>query len=52
MNDQSRVLIRKGARNLTAEEIDLVKGGMDTLTACTADPDSRSADGDASIGEC
>jgi hypothetical protein len=52
MNDQNRVLIRKGARNLTAEEIDLVKGGITTLTACTADPDSRSADGDASIGEC
>ncbi|MBZ5489790.1 MAG: hypothetical protein LAO76_02535 [Acidobacteriia bacterium] len=52
MNDQNRVLIRKGARNLTAEEVDLVKGGINTLTACTADPDSRSADGDASIGEC
>ena len=31
MNDQKRASIRKGARNLAAEEIDLVKGGINTL---------------------
>ena len=52
MDEKNRVLIRSGARDLTAEEMALVKGGMNTLTACTADPESRSADGDSSAGDC
>ncbi|HZU33900.1 MAG TPA: hypothetical protein VFB79_22495 [Candidatus Angelobacter sp.] len=52
MKDQNRVLVRNGARILTAEEIDRVTGGVHTLTACTFDPQLRSKDGDASIGEC
>ena len=52
MNDNNRVLSRLGARTLSAEEIQLVSGGFTTLTACTFDPELRSKDGDASIGEC
>jgi hypothetical protein len=52
MNDNNRVLSRQGARTLSAQEIEQVTGGIHTLTACTFDPDLRSKDGDASIGEC
>jgi hypothetical protein len=51
MNDQNRVLIRKGARELDWEETGRVGGSLGTLTACTWDPDFGK-DGDASIGEC
>ena len=53
MNDQNRVLIRWGARQLTESEVDLVSGGLQTETACTV-PTATCAnkDGDASIGEC
>ncbi|MGB9119483.1 MAG: hypothetical protein WCE73_02580 [Candidatus Angelobacter sp.] len=51
MNDQNRVLIRKGARELDREETGRVGGSLGTLTACTWDPDFGK-DGDASIGEC
>lgn len=50
MND-NRVLIRKGARELTEKEVDYVNGGIHTLTPCTAGPCSQK-DGDAFIGEC
>lgn len=50
MNDQNRVLVRRGAHDLTAEEVELVSGGINTLTACTID--ERVKDGDAGIGEC
>ena len=52
MNDQNRVLIRRGARDLTAEEVERVSGGIHTLTPCTAGPCSTVKDGDAAIGEC
>jgi hypothetical protein len=52
MNDTNRVLARMCARELSAEEIERVSGGLNTLTACTFDPELRSKDGDASIGEC
>jgi hypothetical protein len=52
MNDNNRVLARNCARILSAEEIERVTGGIHTLTACTFDPELRSKDGDASIGEC
>ena len=51
MNEQDRVLIRKGARELDREETGRVSGSLGTLTACTWDPDFGK-DGDASIGEC
>jgi hypothetical protein len=53
MNDQNRVLARKGARSLSEEEIQSVSGGIHTETACTVPTSScRNKDGDASIGEC
>jgi hypothetical protein len=51
MNEQNRVLIRRTARELTTEEIELATGGLRTLTACTID-ELCCKDGDASIGEC
>lgn len=53
MNDQNRVLIRRGARSLNEEEIERVSGGLNTETVCTI-PTSTcgNKDGDASIGEC
>jgi hypothetical protein len=51
MNDQNRVLVRQGARELTPTETDLVSGGLHTLTLCTAGPCGQ-RDGDAAIGEC
>jgi len=50
MND-NRVLTRRGARDLTPEEIELATGGLRTLTACTID-ELLPRDGDVSIGEC
>jgi hypothetical protein len=35
MNDQNRVLIRQGARELTGEEVEQVCGGLRTATKCT-----------------
>lgn len=52
MKEQDRVLIRRGARELTPTEADLINGGLRTLTLCTAGAVSATADGDASIGEC
>ncbi|HEY7403626.1 MAG TPA: hypothetical protein VIB39_08905 [Candidatus Angelobacter sp.] len=50
MNDPNRVLIRRGARELTQAESDLVNGGLFiTLSLCTNQP---SPDGDKGhIGE-
>lgn len=53
MNDQNRVLIRRGARSLNAEEIEQVGGGISTTTLCTIPSTTcPNKDGDASIGEC
>jgi hypothetical protein len=53
MNDENRVLIRKGARALSAEEIECVGGGIGTTTLCTVPTTAcPNKDGDASIGEC
>ena len=53
MNDQNRVLIRRGARDLNAEEMERVGGGLPTDTVCTVPTNScPNKDGDASIGEC
>ena len=35
MNDQNRVLVRKGARALSGEEVEQVCGGLRTATKCT-----------------
>ena len=35
MDDQKRVLIRRGARELGAEEMERVGGGLHTETVCT-----------------
>jgi len=35
MNDQNRVLVRQGARDLNEQEVEQVSGGFRTLTACT-----------------
>ena len=51
MNEQERVLIRRGARDLTPEEVNRISGGLRTLTACTIGSAGQK-DGDASIGEC
>jgi hypothetical protein len=48
MNDPNRVLIRRGARELTPTEADLVNGGFRTLSVCTSNP---SPDGDQHVGE-
>ena len=49
MNDQNRVLIRRGARALTEEESALVNGALlITLSLCTNQP---SPDGDHRVGE-
>jgi hypothetical protein len=48
MNDQNRVLIRTGARELTPTEADLVSGGFITFSLCTNSP---SPDGDQHVGE-
>jgi hypothetical protein len=48
MNDQNRILIRRGARELTPTESEIVNGGFITLSLCTAAP---SPDGDQHVGE-
>ncbi len=54
MNQDNRVLNRIGARELTAEEVDLVVGGFrtHTLTPCIVDTQGNFFNGDTSIGEC
>jgi len=52
MTDNNRVLTRRGARDLSAEEMEIVSGGLRTLTLCTIDAELRAQDGDARIGEC
>ncbi|HLJ86888.1 MAG TPA: hypothetical protein VKZ53_08690 [Candidatus Angelobacter sp.] len=48
----NRVLIRLGARELTVEEVNKVAGGIriHTATLCSIDPETRTHDGD--VGEC
>jgi hypothetical protein len=53
MSDQNRVLSRRGARELSIDEVDRISGGLHTETLCTV-PTSTcpNKDGDASLGEC
>jgi hypothetical protein len=48
MNDQTRVLIRQGSRELSPEEVEQVGGGFNTLSI-TWGPNGR--DGDGLLGE-
>jgi hypothetical protein len=48
MNNQNRVLIRRGARELTPTESEIVNGGFATFSLCTSSP---SPDGDQHVGE-
>lgn len=48
MNSQNRVLIRRGARELTPAESEIVHGGLITLSLCSSSP---SPDGDQHVGE-
>jgi len=52
MELENRVLYRDGARELTAQETNLISGGLRTLTPCTVGPGPHHRDGDASICEC
>jgi hypothetical protein len=53
MNDQNRVLLRRGARALSEQEVEFVGGGLRTTTLCTV-PSSTNAnlDGDTFHSEC
>lgn len=51
MNDQNRVLARRGARDLNAEEMERVSGGLRTTTFCTINVLGQ-RDGDTFLGEC
>ena len=51
MDDQNRVLIRSGARTLSAEEMERVTGGLRTATFCSINSLGQ-RDGDTFIGEC
>jgi len=51
MNDQNRVLLRRGARALNEQEVAMVAGGLRTLTACTFAA-AGTADGDTFHSEC
>jgi len=51
MNKQDRVLIRRGARELTPTEADLINGGLRTATLCSIGEGGQ-RDGDVSLGEC
>jgi hypothetical protein len=46
MNDQNRVLLYCGARDITAEEADRITGGLQAGTICTITFHPRSKDGD------
>lgn len=49
MNDQTRVLIRQGSRNLSPEEVQQVSGGFVHTNVITWGPTGR--DGDGLLGE-
>ena len=51
MNDQNRVFNRRGTRDLSAEEMERVSGGLRTATFCSINHLGQ-RDGDTFIGEC
>jgi hypothetical protein len=55
VNQDNRVLIRKGARELSPEEVEAVTGALKirhTLTPCFVDSKQQLLNGDQNIGEC
>lgn len=55
MNYDNRVLTRRGARELTQDEVQSVQGALKvqhTLTPCFIDKKQQLLNGDQSIGEC
>jgi hypothetical protein len=48
--ENNRVLMRQGARELSQEEVSSVVGAVNTKTKCTLDPIRGNTDGD--LGEC
>jgi hypothetical protein len=53
MNDLNRVLLRRGARALSEQEVEHVGGGIRTATVCTfSTPTRASGDGDTFNSEC
>lgn len=52
MNDLNRVLLRRGARALSEQEVEHVGGGIRTATLCTASSTGAGADGDTFLSEC
>jgi hypothetical protein len=51
MNDQNRVLARRGARDLNEQEVAMVAGGLRTATKCSVTV-GGALDGDAFHSEC
>jgi hypothetical protein len=52
MKENNRLLIRRGARNLSEQEVAQVNGGTPhTTTACTLSA-AKTSDGDFFLGEC
>jgi hypothetical protein len=49
MSNQTRVLNRQGARELTQEEVERVPAGLGTKTKCTFAPGPGGRDGEVSI---
>jgi hypothetical protein len=55
MNNQNRVLVRQGARDLNEQEVESVTGAFKirrTLTPCFVDSKQQFLNGDQAIGEC
>ena len=53
MNNQNRVLARRGARDLNEQEVEQVGGGIRTATLCTAPTQPNgNLDGDTFNSEC
>jgi hypothetical protein len=55
MDNDNRVLTRKGARELSEQEVETVTGAFKvrhTLTPCFVDSKQQFLNGDQAIGEC
>jgi hypothetical protein len=55
MDNDNRVLTRKGARELSEQEVETVTGAFKTrrtLTPCFVDSKQQFLNGDQTIGEC
>ena len=55
MDQDNRVLSRKGARELSEQEVEAVTGALKirhTLTPCFIDKKQQLLNGDQAIGEC